>query len=394
VTRRRWDRPRDVARGGREATLAAIVEAIDRTAPETKGQLAAEVDISEQYLSELLQELKRDGVVRKAYVVDHAAVYENAAAVSRLYGSVEPEGREQADRSGYRDGRGDPTSTPTTTSTPARQGGAAADGLAGASGTDGDDEPVGANGIDSGSGDYLDADGADDEHTDEEGQSEDESGGERPAPADRPGVTQGSERGPAVLSLLARLDEVTATQYEAARRTFAGEEPDHPPGALESLANERYSAVLSELKSFALTTDWPGPRVAADLATVATDIEVVGDRACFVADVVESRSVAPTGVVAERVADVFEAGARIHGDMRAILFECDLSAREDLVTREEAVHRDLDELFELITAYDREVYGYLATVTRALERAIHYWGHAAEIAVSIHGGLAPEHARI
>jgi DNA-binding Lrp family transcriptional regulator len=388
VTRRRWDRPRDVARGGREATLAAIVEAIDRTAPETKGQLATEVDISEQYLSELLQELKRDGVVRKAYVVDHAAVYENAAAVSRLYGSVEPEGGAAGDRSGCPDGARAPT--------PTRQAGAATDGPAGASRPDGDDEPVGGAGVDSGR--RFDADEADDEDDDDgagvEAEAEAESGVQRPAPTDRPAVTRGDERGPAVLSLLARLDEVTATQYEAARRTFVGEEPDHPPGALESLANERYSAVLSELKSFALTTDWPGPRVAADLATVATDIEVVGDRACFVADVVASHSVAPTGVVADRVADVFEAGGRIHGDMQAILFECDLSAREDLVAREETIHRDLDELFELITAYDREVYGYLSTVTRALERAIHYWGHAAEIAVSIHGGLAPEHARI
>jgi hypothetical protein len=53
----------------------------------------------------------------------------------------------------------------------------------------------------------------------------------------------------------------------------------------------------------------------------------------------------------------------------------------------------LDELFELVTAYDTDVYGYLVTVTRALERAIYYWVDAAELAVRLHSGVTPDHVR-
>ncbi|MFT4881698.1 MAG: phosphate transport system protein, partial [Salinirussus sp.] len=47
--------------------------------------------------------------------------------------------------------------------------------------------------------------------------------------------------------------------------------------------------------------------------------------------------------------------------------------------------------FELVTAYSPELYGYLASVTRALERAIYYWVDAAEIAARLHSGIRPAH---
>jgi DNA-binding Lrp family transcriptional regulator len=311
MSRRRWHRPRDATRQGRDATLAQIIEAIDRTAPETKGRLADEVGISEQYLSELLQELKRDDVVRKAYVVDDDAVYASADSVSRLH---HPES--------------------------------------------------------------------------------DRLGGVRRTSESDSGERESDHRGTAVLELLERLHDVTSTQYTAAHQTFVGETPDRPATALESLTNERYSAVLAELKSYTLTTEWPGNRVASDLATVATNLEIVGDRACFIADVIDSQEVAATGVVEERVCDIFDAGVTIDGLLEEILFECDVASYDELITLEETVHRDLDELFELITAYDPEMYGYLVTVTRALERAIYYWVHAAEIAVRLHSGVQPEHTMI
>lgn len=309
MARRTWHRSRDATRQGRDATLAHVVEAIDRTAPETKADLAETVGISEQYLSELLQELKRDDVVTKAYVVDDEAVYETADSVSRLL------------------------------------------------------EPV----------------GAPRPETDDQGEN---------------GQSAGERRGPAVLDLLERLDEVTATQYEAARLAVVGDEPDQPAGALESLTNERYFAVLEELKSYTLTNDWPGNRVASDLATVATNLEIVGDRACFIADVTDRQPVATTGVVEERVLDVFAAGDRINDHFRDVLFEGELAAYDRLHAEEETVHRDLDELFELVTAYDPELYGSLVTVTRALERAIYYWVDAAEIAVRLHAGVEADHAMI
>jgi DNA-binding IscR family transcriptional regulator len=72
MSRRTWQRPLEA--GGRDATRAQVVEAIDRTAPETKAELAQTVGISEQYLSELLQELKDEDVVQKGYIVNDAAL--------------------------------------------------------------------------------------------------------------------------------------------------------------------------------------------------------------------------------------------------------------------------------------------------------------------------------
>ncbi|ERG97251.1 MAG: hypothetical protein J07HQW2_03737, partial [Haloquadratum walsbyi J07HQW2] len=82
---RTWRRPHDTARQGRDATLAQVIDTIDQTAPPTKTALADRVGISEQYLSELLQDLKTDDIVRKAYVVDNKCVYESADVVSRLH---------------------------------------------------------------------------------------------------------------------------------------------------------------------------------------------------------------------------------------------------------------------------------------------------------------------
>ncbi|TMT81543.1 PhoU family transcriptional regulator [Haloterrigena sp. H1] len=311
--REMWHRPQDATRQGRDATIAQVIESIDRTAPETKARLAADVGISEQYLSELLQELKADDIVRKAYVVDNTSLYANADALSPL------------------------------------------------------------------DADSVTNETADTDHERDVAEAE---------------TTAPGERGETVLDLLARLEDVTTTQYAAARQSFVGAEPERPADTLESLANERHSAVLSELKSYTLTTDWPGNRVAADLATIATNLEIVGDRACFITDVIDNQEVATTGVVEERVCDIFDAGKQINDYLTAILFECDLAAHDDLIAQEETVHRDLDELFELVTAYDPEMYGYLVTVTRALERAIYYWVHAAEIAVRLHSGVQPDHVMI
>lgn len=293
---------------GRDATFTQVIEAIDRTAPDTKTQLAETVGISEQYLSELLGELKGEDIVRKAYVVDDDQLYGSARQISKLF-------------------------PPTFLSL--------------------------------------------DESAPEPGQS-----------------TEAAGRGGAVLELIERLDDVTSTQYAAAHEAFVGDEPEQSADTLESLANERYSATLSELKTYTLTTDWPGNRVAADLSTIATNLEIVGDRACFIADMVDREHRPATGVIEERVVDIFEAGASINDLLGAILFDCDLEAHDRLITLEETVHRDLDELFELVTAYDPELYGSLVTITRALERAIYYWVNAAEIAVRLHSGIQPDHVMI
>ena len=284
--------------GGRTTTMAQVIETIDRCAPETKPELAAEVGLSEQYLSELLQELKRDGIVTKSYVVDEAQLYANVDNVSELR----------------------------------------ADG------------PTG---------------------TDLE-----------------------SQRSQQIMTLLDRLNEVTRSQYEAAMDRFRQADPDEPADHLEALANERHSTVFSELKSYTLATEWPGNRVASDLATIATNLEIVGDRACFIADVVDRQETEATGVVRDTVVDIFEAGDRINDHMSAVLFDADLDRYRTLNETEEILHRDLNELFELVTAYDTAMYGYLVTVTRALERAIFYWVHTAELAVRLHSGRQPEHIEI
>ncbi|MFD1643911.1 PhoU family transcriptional regulator [Halohasta litorea] len=308
MSRRMWHPRGNAGYQGRDATLTQVIEAIDRTAPGTKTRLAETVGISEQYLSELLGELKGEDIVRKAYVVDNDQLYRSARGISNLS-----------------------TSNPLST----------------------------------------------DESVPEIDQS-----------------TEAADRGRTVVELLERLNDVTSAQYAAAHEAFVGEDPEQSADTLESLANERYSAVLSELKNYTLTTDWPGNRVAADLSTIATNLEIVGDRACFIADMVDREHRPATGVIEERVVDIFEAGASINDALGAILFECDLDAHDRLITLEETVHRDLDELFELVTAYDPELYGYLVSITRALERAIYYWVDAAEIAVRLHSGLQPDHVMI
>lgn len=302
MSHRTWRRP--LGAGGRDATRAQVIEAIDRTAPETKTELAETVDISKQYLSEILQELKQEHIVRKGYIVDDAALYEDSRKISKLYN--------------------------------------------------------------------------DDEHGSTEELSNQTTGA----------------RGTEVLSLLSRLESVTTRQYAAARATFLDTEFERSAETLESLTNERYSAVLSELKSYTLTTDWPGNRVAADLSTIATNLEIIGDRSCFIAEVAEREETTASGIVGERMSDIFESGARINAYFSSILFECQLSVHEKLRDEEETVHRELDELFELVTAYDPSMYGYLVTITRALERAIYYWVDAAELAIQLHTGVQPDHVEI
>lgn len=279
--------------------MSRLIEAIDRTAPRTKREMAASLGLSEDYLSELLQELKQDGLVRKAYVIDDEAVYDRAGDISPLAGGAD---------TGDGDGHGD------------------------------------------------------------------------------------VERGPTVLDQLERLEAVTTDQYAAARAVFVGDSPEQPADALEPVANERYYAVVEELKSYTLTTNWPGNRVAADLVTIATDLELVGDRASFIANTIADQELGGHGTVEERVLGVFDAGARINELFRAVLFEASPAAFEELRAEEEAVHTDLNELFELVTAYSPELYGSLVAVTRALERAIYYWVDAAEIAVRLHTGIEPAHA--
>lgn len=293
-----WHRSHETSRNGRDVTIAQVIETVDLAAPETKSELAAEVGISEQYLSELLQELKREGVIKKGYVVDEGALYESVETVSQL--------RSQ--------------------------------------------------------------DGAT-EHL-------------------------RSQRQQNLMEMLEGLDDVSRTQYDSAQLAFAGESPEEQAIQLESLTNERHTAIFGELKSYMLATEWPGNLMASDLATMATNLEIVGDRACFIADVIEKEETQATGIVAERVLDIFEAGERINDCMREILFEAAVERYEDLRTEEESVHRDIDELFELVTAYDPEMYGYLVNVTRALERAIFYWVHTAELAVRLHTGREPDHITI
>jgi DNA-binding Lrp family transcriptional regulator len=275
---------------GRDATFAELIETIDRTAPETKAELAERMDVSEHALSELFADLKRHGLIRKAYVVDDEAVYEHAAAISEFCCLAD-----DAERKAAR-----------------------------------------------------------------------------------------------LFDLLAALDEAVVDQYAAARAAFLGDEPSPSADELESLTNERYLVVLRELRSLTITTDWPGTRVVADLATVARNMEVVGDRSCFVADAIRATDTEARGTIRDRVVDVFDAGERIHDHLRAILFDAELTRMADLYEEERTVHRTLDELFELVTAYEPEVFGSLVSITRALERAIHYWNEAAETAVRLHTGLDSE----
>ncbi|QIB74256.1 PhoU family transcriptional regulator [Halogeometricum borinquense] len=284
----RWSQPRLTPQSGREVTLARVVETIDRMAPETKSELADELGLSEHYLSELLQELKANGAVRKGYVVDDAAVYENASTVSEL-------------------------------------------------------------------------------------------------------CTDDGARNSRLVDQLRRLESVTTDQYYAAQTQFGGEEPEQTADELEPLANERCLVVLQELKSMTLTTEWPGNRVASDLGIIATNFEIIGDRACFISDISRKMEADAVGIVHDHVLDIFDGGSEIHDHVVEILFEADLTRMDDLYAEEDEVHRKLDELFELVTAYEPEMYAHLATMTRALERTIYYWVHTAEMAAQIHVGLEPEH---
>lgn len=65
-------------------TRSRIVEAIDRRHPETLADLSARLDITEDYLSRQVRELKDEGVVRKAYVVDRRTVYDVAPPLSEI----------------------------------------------------------------------------------------------------------------------------------------------------------------------------------------------------------------------------------------------------------------------------------------------------------------------
>lgn len=288
----RWNHSTGGELHGRDATVARVIEAIDELVPETKAELADRLGLSQHYLSELLQDLKARGVVRKAYVVDERAAYAVAADISEVP--------------------------------------------------------------------WADGSTADAE----------------------------------LLALLERLDEATFDQYAAAREAFEGGSPEPSADELEPLANERCLVVLDELKSMTLTTEWPGNRVASDLATVAMAMEIVGDRACFVADAVAGTEGTPAGIVKRRVVEVFEGGEAIHDILRDVLYAAEVERMGDLYDEEAAVHRTLDELFELVTAYDPESYGRLVSVTRALERSIYYWVNAAEVATRLHTRIDPEHLSI
>ncbi|WP_231188410.1 helix-turn-helix domain-containing protein [Haladaptatus sp. DYF46] len=284
----RWSQPSIAPEGGREVTLARVIETIDRTAPETKAELADELGLSKHYLSELLQELKHDGIVRKGYVIDDGAVYDNAPSLSKL--------------------------------------------------------------------------------------SHDE-----------------GARHARLIEQLERLESVTTDQYRAARTQFAGDEPAQSADDLEPLANERCLVVLQELKSMTMTTDWPGNRVASDLGIIARNLEIIGDRACYIADIAATMETDSVGIVHDHVLEIFDGGLTINEIIVDVLFDANVARMDELYTEEDEVHRKLDELFELVTAYDPEMFGQLATMTRALERAIYYWVHTAEMAARIHVGLEPEH---
>lgn len=277
---------------GREATIAHIIETIDKTSPETKEELAAHLDLSVHYLSEILLELKSEDIVSKSYVIDDKQVYDSVDTVSTL---------------------------PTEAAEKAREN---------------------------------------------------------------------------VLNRLLPLHEVALQQYRASFTAFRGEKPEQTAGQLESITNERYRTVLSELRSYTLSTEWPGNRVAADLASIAKDIEIIGDRACYISDIVTDSDSIPHGSIEERIVSVFESGEEIAGYAADVLFETDIEQITALHDTEQEVHRQLSELFELATAYDIDAYGNLVALTRTLERIIHYWVKIGESAVELHTGLDAGHVEL
>jgi DNA-binding transcriptional regulator GbsR (MarR family) len=279
-------------RSDRERTLTEIIEAIDETNPETKAELSDRVGLSGNYLSELLKDLKDRDLVRKAYVVDDAEIFDAAPELSEF-------------------------------------------------------------------------------------------------------STTAADRGTTSLRrLFERLDDLDAAtrrQYEAAMAAFEGETVDETAADLEPLANERARAVYEELKSMTLSTEWPGNRVAAELSTVVMNLEIVGDRACFLEDVAVRPGTDEAGIVHDRLAELFEDGVRVHDLLRRILFDLELDSLDTLHGVEDEVHRRLNELFELVTTYDPETYGSLASMSRTLEQTIYYWVHTAELAVQLHSGVTPDH---
>ena len=157
------------------------------------------------------------------------------------------------------------------------------------------------------------------------------------------------------------------------------------------LSEHYLSELLQELKSMTLTTDWPGNRVASDLGIVAKNFEIIGDRACYIADIAAKMETDGVGIVHDHVLDIFDGGLAINDHVVAVLFDADVDRMDRLYAEEDEVHRMLDELFELVTAYEPEMYGHLATMTRALERTIYYWVNIAELTARLHTGLTPEH---
>lgn len=279
-------------RGDRERTLTEVIEAVDTVTPETKAQLSEEVDLSKNYLSELLKDLKEHGLIKKAYVVDESAVFEAAPELSAF------------------------------------------------------------------------VDGS---------------------------KKRGTTDFPRLFERFAALDTATRKQYGAARAVFEKEEPERSAADLEPLANERSRAVFDELKSMTLSTEWPGNRVAADLGTIAMNLEIVGDRACFLEDLARNLGEARDGVIHDRMAALFDDGAEVHSLLNEILFDLDLGQLDTLYGVEDDIHRQLNELFELVTTYDSERYAQFATMSRTLEQTVYYWVHTAELAVRLHSGVTPDH---
>ncbi|MFC6770065.1 PhoU family transcriptional regulator [Halorubrum pallidum] len=279
---------------GREATVAHVIEAIDATAPETKEDLADQLDLSTHYVSEIFQDLKSEGVITKSYVIDNEAVYETADAVSPLQ-----------------------------------------------------DKTLG-----------------------------------------------GTADGDHILTLFQSLYDIVLKQYQAAKTVFMGDEPQRTAEELEPVTNERYGAVLSELRSYTLSTKWPGNRVAADLASIAKDLEIVGDRSSFISEVITQADSAPSGTVKTRLIDIFNSGEKIADIVEAILFESDASQISTLHSTEKQVHRQMSELYELATAFDVDIYGHLVVLIRTVERIIHHWVNVGELAVQVHTGLDPGHVEL
>ncbi|MDQ2074924.1 PhoU family transcriptional regulator [Haloarcula sp. H-GB4] len=279
---------------GREATVSHVIEAIDATAPETKEDLADQLDLSTHYISEIFQELKSEGVITKSYVIDNDAVYKTADAVSPLQNKT--------------------------------------------------------------------LDGTDD--------------------------------GNHILDLFQSLYDNVLKQYQAAKTTFLGDNPPRTAEELEPVTNERYGAVLSELRSYTLSTKWPGNRVAADLASIAKDLEIVGDRSSFISEVISQADAAPSGTVKTRLLDIFDSGEKISDIVETILFEGDVSQISTLHSTEKQIHRQMSELYELATAFDVDIYGHLVVLIRTVERIIHHWVNVGELAVQVHTGLDPGHVEL